>query len=111
MDQDAPRDGNAVVEWHEGIRQSLQRQREYEEVSSLLRALRAADFDLGNRDNSDDERLLTQMFEEWRTRYAKRQCNLRRRYAFIRWLSMFVAGAAITLFGQDIHQWIRSHWH
>lgn len=91
-------------------RPALRREREYEEITAFLRALRAADFDLGNRDNADDERLLTQMYQEWRERYEKRQIHKQGRFSFFRWFGMFVAGASATLFGPDLHQWLKSYW-
>lgn len=91
-------------------RVSTRRQQENEELLAVLRALRAADFDLGEPDNGDDERLLTQMYREWRGRFERRQRNRQRRNSFIRWFAMFVAGAVVTLFGQDAHVWLKTHW-
>lgn len=106
-------DNDVPARWREPpeIHTAMRQQQEYEEVIAVLRALRAANFDLGDRDNADDERTLTQMLQEWRARHERRLLCRQWRLSFIRWLAMFVAGAAVTLFGPDVHQWLKSHWH
>ena len=92
------------------IAPSYRRRHEYEEVAALLRALRAADFDLGNADDGDDERLLSEMLREWRHRYQRRIDFRSGGWRAVRWFAMAIGAALITLFGPDAHQWLKEHW-
>lgn len=76
----------------------------------MLRALRAADFDLGNMDDGDDERILTQMLKEWRGRYNRRVARKTYGARAGRWFLAAVGGALVTLFGPDAHAWLKSHY-
>jgi|SRR6185437_2317602 len=89
---------------------SYRRRREYEEVTALLRALRAANFDLGDPETGDDERMLTKMLQDWRDRYERRQRQKTGAAKFGKWVVMAIGGAIVTLFGPDAHTWLRSHW-
>lgn len=86
------------------------RRREYEEIAAMLRALRAADFDLANPEDGTDERLLTKMFQEWRIRYDARVERKSGAAKLGRWIAMAVGGAVITLFGPEAKTWIQLHW-
>lgn len=91
--------------------QSLWRRRrgEDQEIASLIAALRAADFDLSDPKNRDDERKLTKMLTVLRERVEKREKWTKRRAGSLVWLLTAGGGAALSQIAPGIVAWLKAH--